>query len=60
MHPTNAMQLIQASQRAGKSIDVQVGPDAGQSGVNAQHMMEFFIENLVVNPPKRAAAATQQ
>ena len=60
MHPANAMQLIQALQRAGKSIEVQVGPDAGHSGVNPQRMMEFFIENLVVNPPKRAAAATQQ
>ena len=34
VHPTNAMQLIQALQRAGKSFEVQVGPDAGHSGVN--------------------------
>ena len=26
------MQLIQALQRAGKSFDVQVGPDQGHSG----------------------------
>ncbi|MCX6543150.1 MAG: DPP IV N-terminal domain-containing protein [Acidobacteria bacterium] len=57
VHPTNAMQLIQALQKAGKSFEVQVGPDAGHSGVNQQRMMEFFIENLVINPPKRAAAA---
>jgi len=57
VHPTNAMQLIQALQRAGKSFEVQVGPDAGHSGVNQQRMMEFFIENLVLNPPKRAAGS---
>jgi dipeptidyl-peptidase-4 len=60
VHPTNAMQLIQALQRAGKSFEVQVGPDAGHSSVNQQRMMEFFIENLVVDPPKRAGAAGQQ
>jgi dipeptidyl-peptidase 4 len=57
VHPTNAMQLIQALQRAGKSFEVQVGPDAGHSGVNPQRMMEFFIQNLVIDPPKPAAAA---
>ena len=50
VHPSNAMQLIQALQRAGKSFDVQVGPDQGHSALNAQRMMEFFIEHLVVNP----------
>jgi len=54
VHPTNMMQLIQALQRAGKSFEVQVGPDAGHSGVNQQRMMEFFIENLVIDPPRRA------
>ena len=49
VHPSNAMQLIQALQRAGKSFDVQVGPDQGHSALNAQRMMEFFIEHLVVN-----------
>jgi len=56
VHPTNAMQLIQSLQRAGKSFEVQVGPDAGHSGVNQQRMMEFFIQNLVIDPPKRASA----
>jgi dipeptidyl-peptidase-4 len=54
VHPANAMQLIRALQRAGKSFEVQVGPDVGHSGVNQQRMMEFFIENLVINPPRRA------
>ena len=49
VHPTNAMQLIQALQRAGKSFEVQVGPDAGHSGLRPERMMEFFIENLVLN-----------
>jgi len=48
VHPTNAMQLITALQKAGKSFEVQVGPDMGHSGVNQQRMMEFFIENLVL------------
>ncbi|MBM3312384.1 MAG: hypothetical protein FJY80_12860, partial [Candidatus Aminicenantes bacterium] len=48
VHPTNAMQLIQALQREQKSFEVQVGPDLGHTGVNPQRMMEFFIENLVL------------
>ncbi len=61
VHPNNSMQLIQALQQAGKSFEVQVGPDQGHSGLRADRMMEFFIENLVVNPVKtpRAASATQ-
>ena len=50
VHPSNMMQLIQALQRAGKSFEVQVGPDAGHSGINQARMMEFFIENLVMRP----------
>ena len=50
VHPSNMMQLIKALQEAGKSFDVQVGPDRGHSGVNPDRMMEFFIENLVVRP----------
>ena len=59
VHPTNSMQLIQALQRAGKSIEVQVGPDAGHSGVNQQRMMEFFIQNLVIDPPRPAAVTAK-
>jgi dipeptidyl-peptidase 4 len=49
VHPSNSLQLITALQRAGKSFEVQVGPDRGHSGVNQERMMEFFIENLVLN-----------
>ncbi len=48
VHPANALQLIAALQKAGKSFEVQVGPDRGHSSVNAERMMEFFIENLVL------------
>ncbi len=51
VHPANSMQLIQALQRAGKSFEVQVGPDMGHSAVNRERMMEFFIENLVLSCP---------
>ncbi len=52
VHPNNSMQLIQALQRAGKSFEVQVGPDSGHSGLRQDRMMEFFIENLVMNAPR--------
>jgi dipeptidyl-peptidase-4 len=55
VHPSNTMQLIAALQEAGKSFDVQVGPDRGHTGINTDRMMEFFIENLIVKP---AAAVT--
>ncbi len=48
VHPTNSMQLIKALQAAGKSFEVQVGPDLGHTGLNQPRMMEFFIENLVL------------
>jgi dipeptidyl-peptidase-4 len=50
VHPSNMMQLIAALQAAGKSFEVQVGPDRGHSGINAERMMEFFIDNLLVKP----------
>jgi dipeptidyl-peptidase-4 len=50
VHPSNALQLIQALQDAGKSFDVQVGPDRGHSSMNQDRMMEFFIDNLVLRP----------
>lgn len=52
VHPNNTMQLITALQRAGKSFEVQVGPDQPHTGVNNQRMMEFFIENLVMRPER--------
>jgi dipeptidyl-peptidase-4 len=51
VHPSNSMQLIQALQQAGKSFEVQVGPDRGHSGINRDRMMEFFIESLVLEAP---------
>jgi dipeptidyl-peptidase-4 len=51
VHPSNSLQLIKALQQAGKSFDVQVGPDQGHSNVNPQRMMEFFIEHLVLEKP---------
>ena len=56
VHPNNSMQLIQALQRADKSFEVQVGPDQGHSGLRPDRMMEFFIENLVMNDPVRSSA----
>ena len=55
VHPSNSLQLIKALQQAGKSFDVQVGPDQGHSNVNSQRMMEFFIENLVMRAPEHKA-----
>ena len=46
VHPANTLQLIKALQEAGKSFDVQVGPDQGHSSVNQERMMEFFIDAL--------------
>ncbi len=56
VHPTNSMQLIAALRKAGKSFEVQVGPDAGHSGVSVDRMMEFFIENLVLSTPAPVSA----
>jgi dipeptidyl-peptidase-4 len=50
VHPSNALQLVKALQDAGKSFDVQVGPDRGHSSVNQDRMMEFFIDALHPSP----------
>jgi dipeptidyl-peptidase 4 len=50
VHPSNMMQLVAALQSAGKSFDLQVGPDRGHSGINSERMMEFFVENLLIRP----------
>ena len=50
VHPSNVLQLVAALQQAGKSFDLQVGPDRGHSGINPDRMMEFFIEQLVLWP----------
>lgn len=49
VHPANSLQLIQALQKANKSFEVQVGPDKGHTAVSVERMMEFFIQNLVLN-----------
>jgi len=46
VHPTNSLQLIKALQDAGKSFDLQVGPDRGHSAVNQERMLEFFVDAL--------------
>ncbi len=46
VHPSNSLQLIQALQGVAKSIEVQIGPDRGHSGVNQDRMLEFFIDVL--------------
>jgi dipeptidyl-peptidase-4 len=48
VHPSNSLQLIGALQAAGKSFDVQVGPDRGHSSLHPDRMMEFFIDTLVL------------
>jgi dipeptidyl-peptidase-4 len=50
VHPSNSLQLIKALQDAGKSFDLQVGPDRGHTSVNQERMMEFFIETLRPSP----------
>lgn len=46
VHPSSTLQLVAALQRAGKSFDLQVGPDQGHSSLRPDRMMEFFIDNL--------------
>ena len=46
VHNSNTMQMVTALQKAGKSFDLQVGPDEGHSALNTERMMEFFIDNL--------------
>jgi len=58
VHPNNSMQLIQALQKAGKSFEVQVGPDQGHSALRFERMMEFFIENLVMNERNQAGTSS--
>jgi dipeptidyl-peptidase 4 len=57
VHPSNMMHLITALQQAGKSFDVQVGPDRGHSGINTDRMMEFFIDTLMPGPDASGSSA---
>ncbi len=47
VHESNTLQLVKALQGAGKSFDLQVGPDFGHSGLNQDRMLEFFVDNLM-------------
>lgn len=49
VHPKNSLALIDRLQQAGKSFEVQVGPDLGHTSVNTLRMMEFFIDSLVLD-----------
>ncbi|HXE55856.1 MAG TPA: prolyl oligopeptidase family serine peptidase, partial [Tepidisphaeraceae bacterium] len=55
VHPCNTLQLVAALQRAGKSFDLQVGPDRGHSGINQDRMVEFFEESLGSESMPRSA-----
>jgi dipeptidyl-peptidase-4 len=50
VHPSNSLQLIKALQDAGKSFELQVGPDRGHTSVDEERMMEFFIDALRASP----------
>ena len=50
VHPSNSLQLIKALQDAGKSHDVQVGPDQGHTTVNHERLLEFFQDTLGAGP----------
>jgi dipeptidyl-peptidase 4 len=54
VHPANSLQLIRALQQAGKSFEVQIGPDQGHTAVHRDRMLEFFIENLVLYPAAKS------
>lgn len=58
VHPSNALQLIQALQDAGKSFEVQVGPDDGHTALNRERMIEFFMRNLVLQKPAKLGATS--
>lgn len=49
VHPANSLQFIKALQDAGKSFEVQIGPDKGHTAMDTRRMMEFFIEHLVLD-----------
>ncbi len=51
VHPSNSLQLIKALVAAGKSFEVQVGPDLGHSSIPRDRMMEFFLDALVIDKP---------
>jgi len=59
VHPANSLQLIAALQKAGKSFEVQVGPDLGHTSVSRDRMLEFFYNALVLRKPPARLKARQ-
>jgi dipeptidyl-peptidase-4 len=56
VHPANTLQMVQALQQAGKSFDMMVGPDMGHTGVNSNHMWEYFVQYLILDHDKAPLA----
>jgi len=52
VHNTNMMQLVKALQAAGKSFELQAGPDQGHSALSGGRRMEFLVENLIQRPER--------
>lgn len=52
VHPSNTLQLVQALEAAGKSYDMQVGPDRGHTQMNTTRMWEYFITHLIIEKPR--------
>ena len=52
VHPSNTLQLVQALEAAGKSYDMQVGPDRGHTQMNTNRMWEYFITHLILEKPR--------
>ena len=50
VHPANSLQLIQALQQAGKSCEIQIGPDQGHVAINEERLLEFFSDALGAGP----------
>lgn len=55
VHPSNTLQLISAL--AGRRYDLQVGPDAGHTGMDSTRMWEYFVTHLILNSPKQDSLA---
>ncbi len=52
VHTTNMMQLVKALQQAGKSFELQAGPDLGHTALIGGRRMEFLVENLIQHPER--------
>ena len=52
VHNNNMMQLVKALQVAGKSFELQAGPDLGHTSLIGGRRMEFLVENLIQHPER--------